>query len=69
MSSGRYYRLERHAVDGNSDKLSVWDWSRRRQLSRFPNGNLKKANITSLQIINQDVGGMLLASSGSVLLP
>lgn len=49
--------------------LSVWDWSRRRQLSRFPNGDPKKATITSLQIINQDVGGMLLASSGSVLTP
>jgi hypothetical protein len=38
-------------------------------LSHFPNGNPKKASITSLQIINQDVGGMLLASSGSVLPP
>ena len=56
-------------MNGDPNNLSVWDWSRRRQLSRFPNGNLKKANITSLQIINQDVGGMLLASSGSVLPP
>jgi regulator-associated protein of mTOR len=55
-------------VDGDLDDVSVWDWSRRRQLARFPNGNPKKAAITSLQIINQDVGGMLLASSGNVLL-
>jgi regulatory associated protein of mTOR len=48
--------------------VSVWDWLRRRQLSSFYNGNSKKATISSLQIINQDVGGMLLAGSGNVLL-
>ncbi|KAI9513093.1 hypothetical protein F5148DRAFT_1273335 [Russula earlei] len=51
------------AIANETDTISVWDWSRRRQLSRFPNGNPKKATITSLQIINQDVGGMLLAGS------
>ena len=50
---------------GNDSDHSVWDWSRRRQLARFPNGNPKRATITSLQIINQDVGGMLLSSSGN----
>ena len=53
-------------MDADLDDVSVWDWSRRQQLARFHNGNPKKATITSLQIINQDVGGMLLASSGNV---
>ncbi|KAI0307654.1 hypothetical protein B0F90DRAFT_1621839 [Multifurca ochricompacta] len=51
------------AIANEADIISVWDWSRRRQLTSFCNGNSKRASITSLQIINQDVGGMLLASS------
>ncbi|KAI0271448.1 raptor N-terminal caspase like domain-containing protein [Gloeopeniophorella convolvens] len=51
------------AIANENDIISVWDWSRRRQLTSFCNGNPKKATITSLQIINQDVGGMILASS------
>ncbi|KAH9056937.1 raptor N-terminal caspase like domain-containing protein [Lactarius vividus] len=51
------------AIANETDVISVWDWSRRRQLTSFCNGNPKKASITSLQVINQDVGGILLAGS------
>ena len=57
------------AIANETDIISVWDWSQRRQLTSFCNGNPKKASITALQIINQDVGGILLAGSGNVLCP
>lgn len=45
----------------------VWDWSRRQRLTSFINGNPKAASITSLNIINQDVGGIILVTSGAHL--
>jgi regulator-associated protein of mTOR len=43
--------------------LSVWDWSQRRRLSSFHNGNPSGTSVTSLQVINQDVGGIILTGS------
>jgi regulator-associated protein of mTOR len=45
-------------------RFSVWDWSKKRQLASFHNGNPKGATITSAQFINQDVGGLILVASG-----
>lgn len=47
--------------DNNS--ISVIDWSRRKRLQTFNNGNPVGTNITALSCINQDVGGMLMTGS------
>ena len=44
------------------DRYSVFDWSKRTQLTTFHNGNPKGTTITSVQFINQDVGGLILVS-------
>lgn len=48
----------------------MWDWSARRRLNYFCNGNPRGTSVTSLEIINQDVGGIILtgASDGIVRL-
>jgi len=43
--------------------ISVWDWSRKKRLNYFCNGNPRGTSITSLQIINQDVGGIVMTGS------
>ncbi|KAH7886310.1 hypothetical protein F5I97DRAFT_1879356 [Phlebopus sp. FC_14] len=58
-----------HAYDphlviiNETDMISVWDWSQRRRLNYFCNGNVKGTSITSLHIINQDVGGIIMTGS------
>ncbi|KAI0066602.1 hypothetical protein BV25DRAFT_1820620 [Artomyces pyxidatus] len=59
-----FHAYDPHIVVANeTDNVSVWDWSKRQRLCSFHNGNPKRASITSVQIINQDVGGLLLVSS------
>ena len=43
---------------------SVWDWSLKRKLNQFCNGNTRGTSVTSMHIINQDVGGIILTASG-----
>jgi regulatory associated protein of mTOR len=43
---------------------SVYDWHHRKRLSYFCNGNYKGTSITALDIINQDVGGIIITGSG-----
>ncbi|RDB29372.1 Target of rapamycin complex 1 subunit mip1 [Hypsizygus marmoreus] len=50
-------------VANESDMISVWDWSQRKRLNYFCNGNPKGTSITSLHIINEDVGGIIVAGS------
>ncbi|KAF9235142.1 raptor N-terminal caspase like domain-containing protein [Melanogaster broomeanus] len=53
-----------HLVIANdTDMISVWDWSQRKRLNYFYNGNPKGTSITSLHIINQDVGGIIMTGS------
>ncbi|KAF7965708.1 hypothetical protein HWV62_42187 [Athelia sp. TMB] len=42
---------------------SVWDWQRKKRLNYFCNGNPKGTSITSLHIINQDVGGIIMTGA------
>ena len=42
---------------------SVYDWTQRKRLLTFNNGNPTGSSITSLHCINQDVGGMIMAGS------
>ncbi|KAJ7699184.1 raptor N-terminal caspase like domain-containing protein [Mycena metata] len=59
-----FHSYDKHLFVANeSDVVSVWDWSQRRRLSTFHNGNPSGTSITSLQIINQDVGGIILTGS------
>lgn len=50
-------------VANDTDTISVWDWSQRKRLNYFCNGNPHGTSITSLHIINQDVGGIIIAGS------
>ncbi|KII94228.1 hypothetical protein PLICRDRAFT_101175 [Plicaturopsis crispa FD-325 SS-3] len=59
-----FHSFDQHLVVTNeTDMIDVWDWSKRKRLSRFCNGNPKGTSITSLHIINQDVGGMILTAA------
>jgi regulator-associated protein of mTOR len=42
----------------------VWDWTRKKRLNLFYNGNPRGTSITSLHIINQEVGAMIVSASG-----
>jgi hypothetical protein len=42
----------------------VWDWTRKKRLNYFYNGNPRGTSITSLHIINQEVGAMIVSASG-----
>ncbi|KAI6015651.1 raptor N-terminal caspase like domain-containing protein [Pisolithus marmoratus] len=50
-------------VANDTDTISVWDWSQRKRLNFFYNGNPRGTSITSLHIINQDVGGIIMTGS------
>lgn len=44
---------------------SVWNWyGKARLLNRFCNGNPRGTSITSLHLINQEVGGIIMTGSG-----
>ncbi|TFK65446.1 hypothetical protein BDN72DRAFT_196251 [Pluteus cervinus] len=67
--SGHALTMVFHAYDqqlvtaNEGDMISVWDWSQRKRLNYFCNGNPKGTSITALDIINQDVGGIILTGS------
>jgi regulator-associated protein of mTOR len=42
---------------------SVYDWSTRKRLTQWCNGNPRGTSITSMHIINQDVGGIVVVGS------
>ncbi|EKM84312.1 hypothetical protein AGABI1DRAFT_67693 [Agaricus bisporus var. burnettii JB137-S8] len=50
-------------VANESDMISVYDWSTRKRLSQWCNGNPRGTSITSMHIINQDVGGIVVVGS------
>ncbi|EIW63818.1 ubiquitin-binding TORC1 subunit KOG1 [Trametes versicolor FP-101664 SS1] len=59
-----FHAFDPHLVIANeSDMVTVWDWIKRRRLNRFFNGNPRGTSITSLHIINQDVGGIILTGA------
>ncbi|KIY50498.1 hypothetical protein FISHEDRAFT_39035, partial [Fistulina hepatica ATCC 64428] len=47
----------------DQDIVSIWDWKRRHKVNHFPNGNPKGFNVTSLHILNQDIGGIILTAA------
>jgi len=53
-----------HVVVANeTDMITVYDWTHRKRLSQFYNGNPRGTSITSLHLINQDVGGIILTGA------
>ncbi|KAF5352352.1 hypothetical protein D9756_006183 [Leucocoprinus leucothites] len=50
-------------VANESDTISVYDWSKRKRLSQWCNGNPRGTSITSMVIINQEVGGIIVSGS------
>ncbi|KAF7337789.1 Target of rapamycin complex 1 subunit mip1 [Mycena sanguinolenta] len=59
-----FHSYDKHLFIANeSDVVSVWDWSQRRRLTSFHNGNPAGTSVSSLRVINQDVGGMILTGS------
>ncbi|KIJ66511.1 hypothetical protein HYDPIDRAFT_109558 [Hydnomerulius pinastri MD-312] len=58
------HAYDSHLVIANdTDMISVWDWSQRKRLNYFCNGNPRGTSVTSLHIINQDVGGIIMTGS------
>uniref|UniRef100_A0A0W0FX59 C2H2-type domain-containing protein n=1 Tax=Moniliophthora roreri TaxID=221103 RepID=A0A0W0FX59_MONRR len=59
-----FHSYDKHLfVANDSDVVSVWDWGQRKKLRSFANGNPKGTSITSMVIINQDVGGIVVTGS------
>ncbi|KAI0327680.1 hypothetical protein GY45DRAFT_1327330 [Cubamyces sp. BRFM 1775] len=59
-----FHAFDPHLVIANeSDMITVWDWIKRKRLNLFWNGNPRGTSITSLHIINQDVGGIILTGA------
>ncbi|KAI8980557.1 hypothetical protein BD414DRAFT_492558 [Trametes punicea] len=59
-----FHAFDPHLVIANeSDMITVWDWIKRKRLNKFFNGNPRGTSITSLHIINQDVGGIILTAA------
>ncbi|TDL29563.1 hypothetical protein BD410DRAFT_780006 [Rickenella mellea] len=50
-------------VANEANMISVFDWTRRKRLVVFNNGNPQGTSITSLHCINQDVGGIIMSAS------
>ncbi|TFY55214.1 hypothetical protein EVJ58_g8388 [Rhodofomes roseus] len=59
-----FHSFDPHLVIANeTDVITVWDWMQRKRLNRFFNGNPKGTCVTSLHIINQEVGGIILTAA------
>ncbi|KAF9058349.1 hypothetical protein BDP27DRAFT_1344006 [Rhodocollybia butyracea] len=59
-----FHSYDQHLVASNdTDIVTVWDWTRKKRLRSFRNGNPKGTSITSLHIINQNVGGIITTGS------
>ncbi|KAF9022601.1 hypothetical protein BDZ89DRAFT_1070539 [Hymenopellis radicata] len=59
-----FHSYDKHLVVANeNDVVTVWDWSSKKRLNQFCNGNHRGSSITSLHLINQDVGGIILTGS------
>ncbi|KAK1224893.1 Target of rapamycin complex 1 subunit kog1 [Marasmius sp. AFHP31] len=59
-----FHSYDKHLIVTNeTDLITVWDWEHRKKMRTFCNGNPKGTSITSLQIINQDVGGIIATGS------
>ncbi|TFL06291.1 raptor N-terminal caspase like domain-containing protein [Pterulicium gracile] len=59
-----FHSYDQHVFIANdSDVVSVWDWSQKRRLCQFHNGNAPGSAITSLSVINEEVGGMIMTGT------
>ncbi|KAF5385356.1 hypothetical protein D9615_001068 [Tricholomella constricta] len=59
-----FHSYDQHLVVANeTDMITVWDWSQRKRLNYFCNGNPKGTSITSLHIVNEEVGGIIVTAS------
>ncbi|KXN84995.1 WD repeat-containing protein mip1 [Leucoagaricus sp. SymC.cos] len=69
QTSGHPLTMAFHSFDqqlvvaNETDSISVYDWSTRKRLSQWCNGNPRGTSITSIIIINQDVGGIIVVGS------
>ncbi|KDQ14024.1 hypothetical protein BOTBODRAFT_357949 [Botryobasidium botryosum FD-172 SS1] len=58
------HQYETHAAFADdSNMLSVWDWSKKKRLTYFKNGNPHGTSVTALHFINEDEHGMILTGS------
>ncbi|KAK0433965.1 hypothetical protein EV421DRAFT_1841786 [Armillaria borealis] len=55
-----FHSYDQHLVVANEhDIVAVWDWSQKKKLNQFCNGNPRGTSITSMHIINQDYDGIV----------
>ncbi|KAL4247407.1 WD repeat RAPTOR family protein [Abortiporus biennis] len=59
-----FHAYDPHLVVTNEhDMISVYDWHLRKRMTQFYNGNPRGSSITSLHLINQEVGGIILTGA------
>ncbi|KIK63862.1 hypothetical protein GYMLUDRAFT_40943 [Collybiopsis luxurians FD-317 M1] len=59
-----FHSYDQHLfVANDTDVITVWDWTHKKRLRSFRNGNQAGTSITSLHIINQNVGGIITTGS------
>ncbi|KAF5376558.1 hypothetical protein D9757_008290 [Collybiopsis confluens] len=59
-----FHSYDQHLfVANDTDVITVWDWTHKKRLRSFRNGNPAGTSITSLHIINQNVGGFITTGS------
>ncbi|CAK5280818.1 unnamed protein product [Mycena citricolor] len=62
----KFHSYDKHLfVADSTDVVSIWDWSQkdRSHICSFSNGDPAGVRITALDIINQDMGGIILTGS------
>lgn len=61
-----FHSFDTHLISSNeADVVSVFDWSKRKQLHTFSTGEPKAATITSLRFINEESGGIIVTASAN----
>ncbi|KAG8997859.1 hypothetical protein FRB94_002908 [Tulasnella sp. JGI-2019a] len=60
----RFHQYETHLAMTNAENLvSVWDWSKKKRIACFDNGNPTGTSVTSLTFINEDMQAQIMTAS------
>ncbi|KAF8756144.1 Raptor N-terminal CASPase like domain [Rhizoctonia solani] len=61
----KFHQFDPHiAVIDDTTSLSVWDWSRKKKVVTFNNGNPPGSAITGIHFVNEDAQTMIMTASG-----
>ncbi|KAH8822774.1 hypothetical protein DL96DRAFT_1619182 [Flagelloscypha sp. PMI_526] len=64
-----FHSFDKHLITANEhDLITVTDWSTKKRMSQFHNGNCLGTSITSLHIINEEQGGFIMTGASDGVL-